>query len=66
MNDSFRFVSFADARFADAIVGPRAAANLASANETKRNESFTALIWSVNPLVLSDDEDDDQGVHRGE
>ena len=25
MNDSFRFVSFADARFADAIVGPRAA-----------------------------------------
>jgi hypothetical protein len=25
VNDSFRFVSFADARFADAIVGPRAA-----------------------------------------
>jgi hypothetical protein len=24
------------------------------------------LIWVVNPLVLSDDEDDDQGVHRGE
>jgi hypothetical protein len=41
-------------------------ANLASANETKRNESLIALIWVVNPLVLSDDEDDDQGVHRGE